>query len=191
MIAEKLINMATLPLTSFQCIKNVVELLPPLSEAIFCTELQNLESIYKQLYPNHTVAYLSPFYQCCGRVTLAGDLFGSTRNAASATSSSVVMAHWPGRGDDLSTIDYTRMRVGIVQYYFKHHAVQVVRCHHQRKTLNLYSLVSFGNKSIHNKTCLGALRQSALICLSLSQHVLSFQCSGFLKNVDLVLLLLK
>ena len=42
-----------------------------------------------------------------------------------------------------------------------------------------------------HKTGLGALRQSALICLSPSQHVLSLQCSGLLKNMHLVLLLLK
>ena len=50
-------------------------------------------------------------------------MIGSVYNAVSANSSSVVMAYWPGRGDDLSSIDYAHMRVGTAQYFFKHHAV--------------------------------------------------------------------
>ena len=30
------------------------------------------------------------------------------------------MAHWPARGNDLTSIDYSRMRVGTVHYYCKH-----------------------------------------------------------------------
>ena len=44
---------------------------------------------------------------------VAGD-FGLVLNAASSTASSVIMAFWPGRGDDLSAIDYSWMRVGVV-----------------------------------------------------------------------------
>jgi hypothetical protein len=33
------------------------------------------------------------------------------------------MAFWPGRGDDLSTIDYSRMRVGVVQFFLKNSVV--------------------------------------------------------------------
>ena len=56
-------------------------------------------------------------------MTVAGDLIGSVLNAASSAASSVIMAFWPGRGDNLSTTDYSRMRVGIVQYFFKHYVV--------------------------------------------------------------------
>ena len=66
---------------------------------------KQLECIYKQLYPNHNVVSVSLFYERCGRVTTAGDLIGSELNAASSTASSVVMAFWPGRGDDLSATD--------------------------------------------------------------------------------------
>ena len=102
MTAEEVINMATSPMTSFKYINNFVELIPPLSESIFSSDiLERLELIYKQLYPNYTVAYLSPFCHRCGRVSLGGDLIGSSYNAVSANTSSVVMAYWPGRGDDL------------------------------------------------------------------------------------------
>lgn len=53
---------------------------------------------------------------------LAGDLIGSDNNAVSATGSSVIMAYWPGRGDDLTMIDISSMRVCVVQYYFRHRA---------------------------------------------------------------------
>ena len=65
----------------------------------------------------------SPFFQQCGRITLAGDLIGSVLNGASTVCSSVVMAYWPGRGDNVFNIDYSRMRVGVVQYFFKHSVV--------------------------------------------------------------------
>ena len=33
------------------------------------------------------------------------------------------MAYWPAQGNDLSSIDYSRIRIGIVHYYCKHQVV--------------------------------------------------------------------
>ena len=44
-------------------------------------------------------------------------------NAASSSLSSVIMAYWPLRGNDLSSIDYSRVRIGTVDYYCKHQVV--------------------------------------------------------------------
>lgn len=32
----------------------------------------------------------------------------------------VIMAYWPGSGDMLTNIDYSRCRVGVVKYFIKH-----------------------------------------------------------------------
>lgn len=60
------------------------------------------------------------FYQECGRISIAGDVIGSTKRGSNSISSSVIMAFWPGSGNSLCSIDYGRMRVGIVQYFFQH-----------------------------------------------------------------------
>ena len=33
------------------------------------------------------------------------------------------MAFWPGKYEEMRSIDFSHMRVGVVQYYFKHQAV--------------------------------------------------------------------
>ena len=54
------------------------------------------------------------FYDCYGRIALAGDLIGSVCPGANNSSSSVIMASWPRDGTEVCTT-----RVGCVQY-FKH-----------------------------------------------------------------------
>ena len=109
-VAVKLLNMANCSVSSFSCIDNIVELLPPLREYVFPAEsLEQLEKIYSQLYTGFDISFLSPFYLRSNRIRLAGDLIGSDNNAASATASSVIMAYWPGRGDDLTVIDNSSM----------------------------------------------------------------------------------
>ena len=96
-------------------ILDIVEALPPICDFVFPSEdVLLLKSLYSQLFPNSTITFTSPFYQRATRVSLAGDLLGSIHNAASAPASSVIMAFWPGRGINLSAINYTRMRVGVV-----------------------------------------------------------------------------
>ena len=61
------------------------------------------------------------FYKEYGRVTVAGEVIGSVKRGSNNRSSSVVMAYWPGSGVSLSSINYGRMRVGVVQYFIRHH----------------------------------------------------------------------
>lgn len=82
------------------------------------SSLKLLESLYKQLYPSLRVA-VSPFYTKSGRVTIGGQLLGSQMNRNSANASSVIMEFWPTSGSNLSTINYSRMSVGVVQEYYK------------------------------------------------------------------------
>ena len=123
-VAIKLLNMSNCRVSSFSSIDNVVELLPPLHENVFCAELmEQLEIIYRQLYTtSYDISLLSPFYLRSNRIRLAGALIGSDNNAASATTSFVIMAYWPTRGEDLNVIDNSSMHVGVVQYYFRHRA---------------------------------------------------------------------
>ena len=121
--ALHILNLSTSPLTSIQSFENcgIASLLPPLREDVFdSTIVRDLELLYTQLYPNMRLARVSPFYIRSGRAMLCNQVIGSTLNAASSNSSSVIMAHWPARGSDLSSIDYSRMRVGTVHYYCKH-----------------------------------------------------------------------
>ena len=116
-----LLKMSHAPLDSIPSFENIgaVTLLPPLREQVFSfNECCQLKKIYSQLYPSATIAHMSHFYICCKQVTLGGDIIGSVK---CGNASSVIMAYWPGQGDDLSTINYaSRMRVGVVQYYIKH-----------------------------------------------------------------------
>lgn len=164
------LNMATSPLTSFSFIKNIVELLPPFYESVFPAEaLEQLEVIYKQLYTCSIVSFLSPFYHRCNRVRLAGDLIGSVQNAASATSSSVIMAYWPGSGEDLANIDYSRMRVGIVQYYFRHHAV-ICDQNNEKSTIDIEFAYVLWKQKHPNQEWFG---NSATVCFEMFEPLSS------------------
>ena len=72
-----------------------------------------------QLYPQKVLDVVSPLYVCSGRALMCSQVIWSCMNSMSARSSSVVMAFWPQRGNQLS-IDYSRTSVGVVQYFFKH-----------------------------------------------------------------------
>lgn len=90
-------------------------LIPPYKEKILVyTSLYHLETIYHFLYPSRNIDVLH-FYDCYGRITLAGDLIGSVCPGANNSSSSVIMASWPSDGTEVCT-----MRVGCVQYFLKH-----------------------------------------------------------------------
>ena len=72
---------------------------------------------------------MSHFYHQHGRVSLSGDVIGSMmpgRN--SCQSSSVIAAYWPGTGSSLLSIDYTKKRIGVVQYFI-HHSLEVYKDH--------------------------------------------------------------
>ena len=98
-----------------------VKALSPYEEKFLDSGLvKDLQTIYEQLYPNKRIAHMPYYYKEYGRVLVAGDLVGSVKSGGNSQSSSVIAAHWSGSGDNLAHIDYTRMRVGIVQYFIKH-----------------------------------------------------------------------
>ena len=115
---EEILHMPSSPVSSFKPIPGIATLLHPMHEGVLSSEaISRLRLLYTQLYPNFEIHRVSPFFERCGRIDLAGDLFGSVLSGASAKSSSVIMAYWPGNGNSLSSIDYARMRVGVVQYF--------------------------------------------------------------------------
>lgn len=161
-VAIKLLNMSNCSISSFSCMENIVELLPPLRECVFPAEsLEQLENIYSQLYTGYNVSFLSPFYLRSNRILLAGDLIGSDNNAASATASSVIMAYWPGRGDDITMIDNSTMRVGVVQYYFRHRA-EICK-ENERTTVNMDYAYILWKQQHPNQYWFG---HSAIICFN-------------------------
>ena len=90
----------------------------PLREKVLASDdFHKLETIYQQLYPRRTISFMSRFYHRCRRITLANEIIGSENER-----SAVVMAYWPGTGSSLENIDYTRCRVGIIQYFLRHSA---------------------------------------------------------------------
>ena len=117
------LNMSLCPLNSIPSFNNnhAASLLPPFREDVFTSQLlKDLTSLYGKLYAHLSVShhFISPFFLRSGRINFCGQLIGSEMNATSSCSSSVIMAYWPSKGDDLSTIDYgERMAVGTVQYF--------------------------------------------------------------------------
>ena len=99
----------------------IAALRSPLYEGVFdSTVVDDLTTLYSALYPDRVFHRVSPFYEYSGRATLSTQLMGSVLNGSSCTSSSVIAAFWPGNSNDLSTIDYSRKRIGIVQYNLRH-----------------------------------------------------------------------
>ena len=74
--------------------------------------------MYKELYPARSCQNVSPFYDHYGRVVLGGDIIGSCNPGPNSKASSVIMAYWSYSGT-VSSIDYTRMLVGVVQYFVR------------------------------------------------------------------------
>ena len=80
-----------------------------------------LQCIYEQLYPNRTIAHMPHFYRQHGRISLSGDTIGCVmRGSNNCQSSSVVAAYWPGSGSSLHSSDYTKKRIGVIQYFINH-----------------------------------------------------------------------
>ena len=118
--AEEVLHMSSLPITSFKSIPGIATLVRLICESVLSSDaVSRLHLLYSQLYPNCQIQRVSPFIEKCGRINLAGDLIGSVLSGASAKSSSVIMSYWPGNGSDLSSIDYSRMRVGVVQFFLR------------------------------------------------------------------------
>ena len=93
---------------------NAILPLTPFFEEIFSTE--EADQLYHQLYSNRGIIpseVLVTHYKF-GRLLLVGDLIGSNMPGRNSKSSAVVMAYWSNREQDLSTIDYNTMQVGIL-----------------------------------------------------------------------------
>ena len=123
-----------------------------------------LESIYKQLYPRKLVAHLSLFYKEYGRVCLAGELIGSVKPGPNCQSSLIlVSAFWPGSGDSLDNIDYSRMRIGVVQHFIRH-SLKVYSDHTKSSIENLehiiYGVWSFFQYTYANIICICILEET-------------------------------
>jgi len=57
-----MLHMFTTPISSFSSVEGIVELLPPLFQSVFPFEtVQQLESIYQELYPSDTITYVPHF----------------------------------------------------------------------------------------------------------------------------------
>lgn len=86
-----------------------IKSVPPLHEKVLSpAEADLLHSVYEQLYPKE---FFSLFYTSCNNVAFVNDLIQSE---------SVVMAYWPGNGRNIHNIDYSKCRVGVVQYFLRH-----------------------------------------------------------------------
>lgn len=97
---------------------NAISPLPPLFEEIMTAEQVNqLQVIYKQIYPLKTIKNLSATIHKFGWLLLAGDLIGSKMPGRNSPASSVVMAYWPSKRSSLEDIDYSRKQVGVLQYF--------------------------------------------------------------------------
>ena len=106
-------------------VSGLIHLLDSRKELIFTSlEITEVTELYKQLNPGCTIEYVSPFYDCHGRVSIGGDILGSMLHGRSAQSSSVIQAYWPSFGNDITAFDHSRANVGKVQYYF-HHTVTI------------------------------------------------------------------
>ena len=99
--------------------------LPPFCEEVFSAleafceevfsalEVCQLSNIYQQLYSSSNVdiiaASLSVTHRKFGRLLLAGDLIGSQMPGQNSKSSSVIMAYWPSRAQDLASAESSTM----------------------------------------------------------------------------------
>lgn len=109
-------------ITTFAFVKNAgIDPFKPFHNDIFSDDItKELESTYKQLYPQRTICSVLRFYRKFYRVLVADDLIGSSAPGPNNKNSSVIMAYWSKSGCSLNEIDYNRMQVGIVQYFISH-----------------------------------------------------------------------
>ena len=82
---------------------------------------------------------------------MCNQVIGSTMNAASSNSSSVIMAYWPAQGNDLSSIDYSRMRIGTVHYYRRQRVVLTVSGDTVTRSEHILAYVSWKQRHPHEE----------------------------------------
>ena len=102
-------------------VSDSVAFVPPLSQKVLSTnEVKSLEVIYAQLYLSKQVEFISHFYLHASKSVIAEELFGSV--CSCSKKASVIGAYWPSKGSS-STTDYTKLQIGVIQYFAKHTVV--------------------------------------------------------------------
>ena len=105
--------------TSFNIENSAVQTVPPVYKRALSLEAQeNLKIIYQQMYPNRTIKFFPILHDECKRAIIGDELVSSVRYKDDHQA--VIVAYWPSTGHSLTTIDYTRYKVGIIQYFIKH-----------------------------------------------------------------------
>ena len=153
--------------------KAVLPVAPFYEEVFFPDEFSQLKHVYEQLYPDRDFSHiLIPVtYHKFGRLILAGDLIGSKMPGANSKLSSVVMAYWPSRQQNLD-IDYSTMQVGVVQYFVRHKICVKDTANKMASEYHLFAYVKW--KELHrNFDWFGA---AATVC----EVATEFCCSNFL-----------
>lgn len=98
--------------------KKGIELLGSFHSSVFNSDIG--EQVEKKLYPNCIQSPISRFYKKFGHATIASNVVGSLLPGRNSRTSAVIMAYWPSRGQNLSDIDYSRMQVGVIEYFISH-----------------------------------------------------------------------
>lgn len=87
-------------------------------KALSTDELRSLQLVYTQLYPDHQIEHISHFYLRANKAVIADEIVGSA--CSRSKKASVIGAYWPSNGSSLSTIDYSKLNIGVIQYFLKH-----------------------------------------------------------------------
>lgn len=101
---------------SFQTNKTVSPIPPFLLSS---EEASHLRRLYQQLYSQRVIVNFSHYCVVFGKVLYSGDLIGSVKRGTNNSLSSIIMANWSATGDNINLSTHS-MRVGEVQYFFKH-----------------------------------------------------------------------
>ena len=116
-------HMCTDPISeiiSFKITECVKPLHPVWKKALSMEEIKDLETMYNQLHPTEVIESISHFVFKVNRVMLNNEIIGSV--CSRSKKASVIGAYWPSEGS-LSAIDYTRLQIGIIQYFIEHKIV--------------------------------------------------------------------
>ena len=98
-------------------------------------------------------------------------MIGSVLPGGNNSASSVIMAFWVGSGNSLPSIDYSQMRVGVVQKFIKHTVIFQSK-NNSGKAEHIFAYV----KCTHKAIILAFLPLFVLTCLSYPKHAVFYLC---------------
>ena len=114
------------------------QLVPPFIEKVFTpNSYDRLCSFYHHLYPHVELIEIPRFFQCMKKVVMFGQPITSVMSVSEV--SNVVMASWPGKGEDISASN--RQRIGKIQYFLQH----TVSCRVMGKVNTVEHILAFIN----------------------------------------------